>query len=424
MASNTDGTVKEPVNREPDTTDLISSFLTPSKSNGSSKSQLVAYDRNHGPIQHLSATKHTLTIQNDSSFAPKSNSVPSNLSTTLSISDLKTEFTQHSVTCALQCAGNRRHEMRDRLKEVSGIDWGDGAVMNAVWTGPLLRDVLQRVGVVVKAGETGTTGYDGVHVQFECNATKVQDDDWYGGSIPLGVAMDPKREVMLALKMNYSPLPPRHGHPLRTIIPGMIGARSVKWLDTITLSAQESQNFYQQHDYKILPPEATWPEKAESLGLWEKGRVPPMMDVKINSVVAVPGADEKEIRRDQDGMLTLKGYAIPGGADGPVVNVHVSLDKGETWHEARILDDGDENTTTTYSGVGAGDGKVRVEKGSLKFSWVLWEARVRADPAEDVSVWSKAVDAGGNTQEDLEGSWNLRGVGFNAVEGRRMIRIV
>lgn len=220
--------------------------------------------------------------------------------------------------------------------------------------------------------------------------------------------------------MNHSPLPPRHGYPLRTIVPGMIGARSVKWLDTITLSTQESQNFYQQHDYKILPPEATSPEKAESLGLWDKGRVPPMMDVRINSVVAVPGADETELARDQDGILTLKGYAIPAGADGPVVSVHVSLDRGATWHEARILDAGDENTS--YPAAAACEGEV--EKPNLKFSWVLWEARVRAEPAEDVSVWSKAVDAGGNTQDELEGSWNLRGVGFNAIEGRRGIRIV
>lgn len=101
--------------------------------------------------------------------------------------------------------------MRDRLKEVSGIDWGGGTVMNAVWTGPLLRDVLERAGVKVKRGGGQADGggdgreyYEGLHVQFECHATKVQDDDWYGGSIPLGVAMDPKREVLLALKVCLS----------------------------------------------------------------------------------------------------------------------------------------------------------------------------------------------------------------------------
>lgn len=78
--------------------------------------------------------------------------------------------------------------------------------MNAVWTGPLLRDVLERVGVNVnvKGGGDGREYYEGLHVQFECHATKVQDDDWYGGSIPLGVAMDPRREVLLALKVSLS----------------------------------------------------------------------------------------------------------------------------------------------------------------------------------------------------------------------------
>lgn len=224
-------------------------------------------------------------------------------------------------------------------------------------------------------------------------------------------------------QMNHTRLKPRHGHPIRTITPGIIGARSVKWLDTITLSSRESQNFYQQHDYKILPPEATSPEKAEELGLWGKDRVPPMMDVPINSVVAVPGSDGAEIARDAEGLVTLKGYAVPRGADGPVVSVHVSLDRGREWHEAQILDAGDETSVAASSG-SDGAGGSRTAAKSNKFSWVLWQAKVKAEPAEDVSVWSKAVDQGGNTQEDLEGSWNLRGVGFNAIEGRRGIRIV
>jgi len=37
--------------------------------------------------------------------------------------------------------------MRTFLKEVDGIDWGDGAVMNWRWRGPRLRDVLLKVGV-------------------------------------------------------------------------------------------------------------------------------------------------------------------------------------------------------------------------------------------------------------------------------------
>lgn len=214
--------------------------------------------------------------------------------------------------------------------------------------------------------------------------------------------------------MNGSPLPARHGAPVRAIIPGIIGARSVKWLDTVVISSQESQNHYQQRDYKMLPPEATSPERAEDLGAWDT--TPAMQDNPINSVVAVPAHDGDEVRRDAGGRVRLAGYAIPQGKGGPLDRVQVSIDHGRTWEDARILDDGDENTThPTNRGKGRG-----------KFSWVLWEIEMDANPAENVSIWSKATDRAGNTMKENvpEGNWNLRGVGYNAVQGRTDVKIV
>ena len=52
----------------------------------------------------------------------------------------------------------------------------------------------------------------------------------YGASVPIERALDPKNEVLLAYEMNGEPIPRDHGFPIRVIVPGVVGARSVKWL--------------------------------------------------------------------------------------------------------------------------------------------------------------------------------------------------
>lgn len=162
----------DPLNREPPTAELVSSFLTTKN----------AYDRNHGGIPHIDASKHHVRIDG---------AVRNILE--LSMSDLES-LPQHTVVSALQCAGIRRHTMRTAIKEVQGIDWFDGAVMNCKWRGPKLKDILTNAKVTLKDDEKG-------HVAFASYATPCQEDEWYGASIALERAMDEDKDVILALEV-------------------------------------------------------------------------------------------------------------------------------------------------------------------------------------------------------------------------------
>jgi len=235
----------KPFNAETPAQLLVDQFITPND---------LFYVRNHLPVPK-SAVADTAAAKTKGKSVSRSGAevevtgVGLRRPVSLSIADLRRRFTTHTVTTTMQCAGNRRSNMKaDDDRAVRGLPWGVGAVATARWTGVLLRDVLQWAGAREE---------DVKHVLFQGHDTDHEGQP-YETSIPAATAFDPRRDVLLAYEMNGQVLPVDHGYPLRVVIPGTVGARQVKWLKRVILSREESQSFWQQKDYKTVSPSTSW----------------------------------------------------------------------------------------------------------------------------------------------------------------------
>jgi sulfite oxidase len=283
----------------------------------------------------------------------------------LSLDDLRA-FPFHEATTTLQCAGNRRREMEGVATIPDEIIWDTEAVSTAVWGGALLRDVLNAAGV--NGGEhCAFEGLDQVEHEGEAEC--------FGGSIPLEKAL--RQEVLLAYTMNGVPLPRLHGYPVRAVVPGYIGARSVKWLARITMQNEPSANYYQTHAYKLFPAHVG----KESVD-WSQGMM--LGELPLNTLICYP----EEGAAVPAGVVTLRGHALAG--ERRVERVEVSGDGGKTWVTARLLSE------------------------AIPWTWVLWEAALMLSPGA-VELVARAWDSAAQTQPEQVGSiWNFKGYMNNA----------
>ncbi|KAI9478568.1 MAG: Oxidoreductase, molybdopterin-binding domain-containing protein [Benjaminiella poitrasii] len=347
-----------PFNAEPKPMDLIKHYITPEE---------YFFCRNHGPFPYLDEAKHIIHI---SGIGCKD--------TKISVKELKENYEKVSVMMVMQCAGNRRDGLH-KVKHTKGVIWGPCALGNAVYSGCRLRDVLQTVGLT-----TNIKTFAKLHVSFE-SVEQCEEDKCYGSSIPLIKALDEFGDVLLAYEMNYKPLTVDHGFPIRVVVPGYIGARSVKYLKSITIQEEESNAFYQQRDYKILP-ESVMDEK-QANAYWCK--IPSIGEYNVQSYVCNPsdGVHHGPLSKQR-----VEGYALSGGGRS-IQRVDVSGDDGKTWTPAELY----------QPAVGNNHGRV--------WSWCLWSTTVSTE--KNVRIVSRAVDSAGNIQQEHP-VWNYRGVMNNS----------
>lgn len=206
----------------------------------------------------------------------------------------------------------------------------------------------------------------------------------YGASIPLSKALDPRGDVLLAYEMNGEALSRDHGYPLRVVVPGVAGCRSVKWVTKIIASEEESRSFWQRNDYKSFSPSVDWDTVD-----WDSAPAIQNMPVTSDICEPTPGSviDDDEV--------VVKGYAWSGGGNG-IIRVDVTVDGGKTWHTADLTK--------------------APQKPGRAWSWALWEVTVPVPKGHkgELVIAAKATDESYNTQpERPDAVWNLRGCACN-----------
>jgi len=335
---------EDPFNAESPPPVLVESALTPNE---------LFYVRGHGAIPEADPAGHRVRITGAVSEPLE-----------LGVEDLRERFALRELTVTLECAGNRRDQLI-AVKEIPGeIPWGPGTAGTARWSGISLADVLRAAGV--------REGSD-MHVAFTgLDRSSEADDAPFGGSIPLTKALG--GEVLLAYEMGGVPLPARHGGPLRALVPGYIGARSVKWVSEVRVQVEPSESHFQRRTYKRYPPEVTAesadPDGGEMLG-----------PLELAAAICTP-ADGASVAA---GALRLTGYATVAGPRR-IAAVEISADGGESWTPATLRED------------------------QGPWAWRRWEAQVDLAPGPHELV-ARARDALGTLQEpaDAAAAWNFQG---------------
>lgn len=229
----------------------------------------------------------------------------------LSLADLKA-LPAHEVTAICQCSGNRRGLF---TPHVPGVQWGVGAMGNAVWRGARLRDVLERAGIGAGVIEVALRGADGPVLEATPPFRK---------SIPLDRALD--ENTLLAWQMNGADLPIWNGYPVRVIVPGWTGTYWMKHVTRIDLLTKPLDSFWMQKGYRV--PRGLFPV-TRPFTSQENDKTSPVTDIVVNSLITAPNDGATVAAGSQ-----LRGLAWDGGSG--IAKVEVSLDAGQSWQAATL----------------------------------------------------------------------------------------
>lgn len=230
----------------------------------------------------------------------------------LSLTDLRENFEVVTLAAINQCSGNRRGLFEPR---VPGVQWGVGAMGNALWRGVRLRDVLERAGIVAGALEVWCKGADRPALDATPQFQK---------SLPMDRALD--ESTLIAFEMNGAPLPRWNGAPVRLIVPGWTGTYWMKHLTELRIEPTPLTNFWMKAAYRL--PAGAFPAHFASQ---DTAETVPITEILVNSLITGPVAG-RPLHRGQ--RASVSGKAWDNGAG--IARVEVSVDGRRSWREATL----------------------------------------------------------------------------------------
>jgi sulfane dehydrogenase subunit SoxC len=243
------------------------------------------YERHHGGIATIDPAKHELYVHGMVKRARK-----------FTVADLK-RYPALSRLMFMECSGNGLTEWaKPTLKTVQGTH---GLTSTSEWVGVPLATILNEVGLKPGAKWLLAEGGDAAVMTR---------------SIPIEKAMS---DCLLAYGQNGEAIRPEQGYPVRLFVPGYEGNMSIKWLRRIEVSDAPFMTREETSKYTDLMPDGS----ALQFSF--------LMEAK--SVITYPSG---EMLLRQPGFYEISGLAWSGR--GKIVRVEVSVDGGESWHDAQL----------------------------------------------------------------------------------------
>ncbi|KAH7041612.1 oxidoreductase molybdopterin binding domain-containing protein [Microdochium trichocladiopsis] len=281
----------------------------------------------------------------------------------------ETRFPRMKKHVTMQCSGTRRIEQITRYPgkgdELPQAPWAEGAIGTAEYEGVSLKKIIKACGGLID---------DGKHLEFFGADTYFKDNECMNYRVSVPWSKVKANEVMLAWNMNGEPLPKIHGYPLRVVVFGYIGARSVKWLYRIKAINAPTRAPVQSKEYLYFPQQVGKYNMRLTDGIQ-------IQEMPVSSAIMSPWTKQVVIH---EGSIRCKGWAYSGGGRWPE-RVELSADGGFSWYTVPP-----ENLSK-----------------KRKWTWRTWEFDLPCDVEGWIDVLVRCWDNALNTQPpDVRTAWN------------------